>query len=404
MYRIQQHLDDRFIPDIKAEVEAEIARLKLAARTRPGQRVAVAVGSRGIHNLDEILGTVIAALKNLGLEVFVIPSMGSHGGATAEGQKQLLEDLGVSATTVGAKTVSSMDVVSLGRLPSGATVFFSKDAMEADHIVVINRVKPHTAFRGEVESGLCKMLAVGCGKQEGASIMHTYGLAESVVPAARLILKEAPLLFGMALLENAFGRTCAVRAVNPDEFYALDKALLERAWKLLPSIPCDNLDILLVEEMGKNISGAGMDPNIIGFWRREGGQRKPDYNTLIVLDLTEQSHGNALGIGYADLTTKRVRKRIDLEATYANALTTGIWSSARLPIALKDDKTAVEAALNHVSDASNARMIRIRNTQSLTTFWATKSLLSELRKQAGIRVDGTALDLQFDEYGRLRPF
>ncbi|MEE9610430.1 MAG: DUF362 domain-containing protein, partial [Desulfatiglandales bacterium] len=356
------------------------------------------------HDLKTLVSAVVECLKGMELRPYVIPAMGSHGGATGEGQAQVLEELGISELSMGVPVVSNMDVVSLGRLDSGAQVFFAKDALEADHIVMINRVKPHTAFRGEVESGLCKILAVGCGRQKGASNMHKYDLARTIIPAAQLIIEKTPVLCGLVVTETALGGTHSIRLAKPEEFVEVDRLLLEEAWKLFPKLPIDDLDILVLDEMGKDVSGAGMDPNVIGFWRREGGPRKPDYRTLIVLDLTQQSHGNATGIGMADLTTKRVVDKIDLHATYMNAITSTVLRSARLPIYLENDRVVLETALNSVPDPQSVRMARVINTASLETFWATGALLSELRGQEGIVVDDKPLELAFNDEGRLLAF
>jgi hypothetical protein len=329
--------------------------------------------------------------------------MGSHGGATAEGQVKLLEHLGITESSVGAPIVSNMDVVTVGRLDSGAEVFISKDALEMDHLVIINRVKPHTAFHGMVESGLCKMLAVGCGKHQGALNMHKFGLAGSIIPATQILLKKVPVLFGLAIVENALDQVRSIKSALPEQFIAVDTELLKSARRLLPRIPLEDLDILIVDEMGKNISGAGIDPNVIGFWRRDGGPRKPDYSTLIVLDLTPQSDGNALGIGLVDLTTQAVIDKVDLKATYTNALTTGIWRSVRLPIALENDKAVLDAALTRMPEPQLVRMVRIVNTLSVGTFWASEVLLGELRKQENISIDEKPLQFQFDDEGKLLP-
>jgi hypothetical protein len=330
--------------------------------------------------------------------------MGSHGGATAEGQAKLLNYLGITESSMGAPIISTMDVISLGRLDSGAEVLISKDAFEAHHLVVINRVKPHTLLRGEVESGLCKMLTVGCGKHKGALSMHKFGLASTMTPAARIILEKAPVLCGLAIVENALEQVHTVKLALPEQFIEVDTELLKSARRLFPRIPLEDLDILIVDEMGKNISGAGIDPNVIGFWRREGGPRKPDYRTLIVLDLTPQSEGNAVGIGMVDLTTRTMMDKVDLKPTYTNAITSGVWRSARLPIALENDRVVLETALSHVLDPDHVRMARILNTLHLENFWATEALLPELRKQEGITVDGKPLQLEFDDEGRLRSF
>jgi len=402
-YRVQQLFDVASVPDVAAAVRDEFSRFNPGAKIRAGQTVAVGVGSRGTHDLKVLVTATVGCLKSIGLKPFVIPAMGSHGGGTAEGQRQVLAELGITQDAVGAPIVSKMDVVSLGRVESGAEVFFAKDALDADHIVVLNRIKPHTAFRAEVESGLCKILAVGCGRQKGAENMHRYDLAKTIVPAARLIMQQAPVLCGLAVTENALGGTHSLKLARPEEFPAVDREFLKIAWTLLPKLPVDDLDILLVDEMGKNVSGAGMDPNVIGFWRREGGPRKPDYRILAVLDLTPHSHGNATGIGMADLTTRRVVDSIDWEATYLNAFTSGVLRSARMPIPVENDRLAVEAALNRTPDPAGARMARIVNTGELETFWATAAVLPELRAQPNITVDKAAVALEFNPDGRLLP-
>jgi hypothetical protein len=402
-YRIRQRFDVSAIADVAAAVRDEFSKFDWRDRIHPGQSVAVGVGSRGTHDLRNLVVSTIACLKSIGLKPFVIPAMGSHGGGTAEGQARILAELGITQDAVGAPIVSNMDVVSLGRTESGAEVFFAKDALDADHIMVINRVKPHTAFRAEVESGLCKILAVGCGRQKGAANMHRYDLAQTIVPAARLIIQQAPVLCGLAVTENALGGTHSLKLTRPAEFPARDSEFLKIAWTLLPRLPVDDLDILLLDEMGKNVSGAGMDPNVIGFWRREGGPRRPDYRILVVLDLTPHSHGNATGIGMADLTTRRVVDNVDWEATYLNAFTSGVLRSARMPIPVENDRLAVEAALYRTPEPGRVRMVRIVNTGELETFWATAAVASELKAQANVTVDEAACELKFSPDGRLLP-
>ncbi len=404
MYRIHQRFDTKSLEDVPGAIRREFSRVNVAQNVRRGQRVAVAVGSRGIHNLTTIVATVVECLRNMELKPFIFPAMGSHGGATAEGQAKLLNHLGITESSMGAPIISTMDVVSVGQLDSGSEVVISKDALEADHLVVINRVKPHTLLRGDVESGLCKMLTVGCGKHQGALNMHKFGLASSMVPAAQIILEKAPVLCGLAILENSLDETHVLKLALPEQFVEVDRELLQSSRRLLPRIPLDDLDILIVDEMGKNISGAGIDPNVIGFWRREGGPREPDYRTLIVLDLTPESEGNAVGIGMADLTTQRVIDKIDRKPSYTNAITSGVWRSVRLPIALENDKVVIETALSHVPDLRQVRMLRIVNTLHLENFWATEVLLPELRRKEGVTVDETPLQLQFDDEGRLLPF
>ncbi len=402
-YRVKQSFDVTSIKDVPRAVRDEFVNFNPESRIRPGQNVAVGVGSRGTHDLKILVATVVECLRAMQLEPYIIPAMGSHGGATAEGQAQVLAELGITEESVKAPIVSNMGVVSLGHIESGAEVFFARDALEADHIVVINRVKPHTAFRSEVESGLCKILAVGCGRQKGAENMHKYDLAKTIIPAARLIMQKTSVLCGLGVTENAVGGTHSIKLVGPQEFAEFDREFLKIAWTLLPKLPMDDLDILLVDEMGKNVSGAGMDPNVIGFWRREGGARKPDFRILIVLDLTPHSHGNATGIGMADLTTRRMIDQIDWDATYMNVFTSGVLRSALMPIPLENDRAAVETALARVPVPANARMARIINTSKLATFWASEAILPEFQTNSNITVDHQPLKLRFDQDGKLIP-
>jgi hypothetical protein len=404
MYRIRQQFESLALKDVEAAVEAQFSKIDISAKIKPGQRAAIAVGSRGIDNLPGIVAAVVKCLRRSGLKPFIIPAMGSHGQATAEGQINLLNDLGVNKTSVGAPIISTMDVISLGHTDSGAEVFVSKDAFDADHLVVVNRVKPHTAFQADVESGLCKMLTVGCGKHAGAIQMHKYGLAASIVPAAKKIIENLSVLCGLAVVEDSLDRIYQVKWALPESFAVVDRECLQGARRRFPRIPLDDLDILVIDEMGKNLSGAGMDPNVVGFWRRVGGPRKPDFRTLVVLDLTDESHGNAIGVGMADLIPRRVKDKIDWKATYTNAIASGIWVSARLPVTLENDRQVIETALSKVAQIEKVRMARIVNTLHLETFWATEPLLPELSKIDRIRIDEEPLRMQFNAQDRLLAF
>ncbi|MFH1138356.1 MAG: lactate racemase domain-containing protein [Pseudomonadota bacterium] len=402
-YHIEQKFEAACEPDVAGAVRREIFSRDYSSRISPGQTVAVGVGSRGVKNLLEIAAATTACLKEMGLKPFIMPAMGSHGAATGPGQKQILNDLGLTEETVGCPIVSNMDVVSLGVIANGAEVYLGRDAAQADHLVVINRVKPHTAFRAEVESGLCKILTVGCGKHQGALNMHRFGLAETITPSAKVILEKKSVLFGLAILENPREETHSLHLALPENFIETDAKLLVLAKEFLPQLPIDKLDILIVDEMGKNISGAGMDPNVVGFWRRDGGPRQPDFGTIIILDITPQSHGNATGIGLAELTTKRVMDQVDFRATYTNVQTSGIWSSAKLPMPLEDDRTAFELALSKLPRPERARIARIRNTLQLEELWVSETLLPELTENPRVVMDREPFDLEFDPEGRIRP-
>ena len=356
LYAVRQCFTASSIPDVPAAVREEFARLDLGALVQPGQSVAVAVGSRGISHLAELVSTSILCLKELGLKPFVMPAMGSHGRATGPGQAEILANLGVTEDTVGAPVVSNMEVAPIGVIDLGAEVLVAKDALAADHLMVINRVKPHTAFRGAVESGLCKMLTIGCGKHLGAVNIHKYAVGKTIVPGARLIMHKLSVLCGLAVVETPGHGVHCLRLVGPENIEATDQEFLRIAWTMFPRLPVEDLDFLVVDEMGKNISGAGMDPNVIGQWRRDGGERKPDYRVLAVLDITPESHGNAMGIGTADLTTDRVRDMLDMQAMRTNALTSGVLRSARLPLCLENDRVLIETVVRGLPHLETARI------------------------------------------------
>lgn len=402
-YRLHQSFHQSFIDDVPSAVLKELRSLEISGRVRPGQSVAVAVASRGTHDIRDLVLTVLDFLKDLELKPYIVPAMGSHGGGTAEGQARVIRDLGLGEEDTGIPIVSSMEVVSFGTIAEGPEVFFSADALKADHLAVINRVKPHTVFRGEVESGLCKMLAVGCGKQKGAANMHRYDLSRTIVPSARRIMEHVPVLFGVAVTETADGKTHSVKAALPEGFVDTDSALLKTAYDLLPRIPTDNLDLLIVDEMGKNISGPGMDTNVTGMWRRDGGVKDPHYRYLVVLDVTEASHGNATGIGMADITTRRVYDKIDWKATYLNALTAVTPRNGACPILAENDREAVDMALAMLPENRPLRIARIKNTLELTSLWATAPVRDELTALSHIKMDQNPVELCFDADGRIGP-
>lgn len=402
-YRIHRTFDQDYITDVPSAVRKELDSLPLAGRIKPGQTVALAVASRGTHDIRDLVLSVINYLKGLGLKPFIVPAMGSHGGGTAEGQARVIRDLGLDEETTGIPIVSSMEVVSFGTIDEGPEVFFSADAAKADHLAVINRVKPHTVFRGEVESGLCKMLTVGCGKQKGAVNMHRYDLARTIVPSARLIMERVPVLFGVAVTETAAGRTHSLKAALSEDFIDTDRELLKTAYGLLPRIPTEELDLLIVDEMGKNISGPGMDTNIIGMWRRDGGVKTPHYRYIIILDVTEQSHGNATGIGMADITTRRVYDQVDWKATYLNALTAVSPRNGACPILAENDREAVKMALEMLPENRPLRIVRVKNTMELEDLWATEPVCKEMEALPGAAVQGQPVELSYEGSGRILP-
>ncbi len=403
--RVRQEFDRRRLADACGAVLGGLKTLGLEGKLKPGAHIAITAGSRGINNLVSMTRTAADAVKSMGGQPFIVPSMGSHGGATEDGQRNLLADLGISEASMGCPVVSSMAVEEIGRTGNGAPIYLDRNALHADGIIVINRVKPHTAFRGEIESGLCKMLAVGLGKHKGAQQMHRAGLGPTLVEAAHLILARAPVLAGIAVLENSLDETAEIRVVPPEAFEETDRALLKRAWQVLPRIPFNPLDVLVVDEMGKNISGTGMDNNVIGIGPRVGGKMEmghPVVSTIVVLGLTPETHGNANGIGLADITTRRLVDSIDYKATYTNVLTTRLWSAGRLPVIMETDREAIEVAMGE-TQPEQVRLVRIKNTLHLEELEISEALLSEAKKVRLAVVRGRQA-LAFDEAGRVRPW
>ncbi len=403
--RVSQAFDRTRLEDARGAVISGLTALGLGAKLKPGARIAITAGSRGIQNLVAMTRAAVDWVKDAGGLPFIVPAMGSHGGATDEGQKGLLADLGISEAGMGCPVISSLQVEQIGKTPSGAPVYLDRNALHADGIIAINRVKLHTIFRGEVESGLCKMLAVGLGKHKGAQQIHAIGTQPFMVETARVILAKAPVLAGVAVLENSLDETMEVHVVPPERFEATDIALLRRAWQIIPRIPFDPLDVLVVDEMGKNISGTGMDTNVIGIGGRLAGKMTmgtPAVSAVVVLDLTRETHGNANGIGLADLTTRRVVDAIDYKATYTNVMTTRLWSAGRLPLILDTDREAVEVAVGE-TPLDQVRFVRVLNTLHLEELEISEVLLPEARK-LGLAVLGEAHPLEFDTNGRIKSF
>jgi hypothetical protein len=390
LFRVQQVFDKTSLDDATEAVATGLRRLGIEKKIQPGARIAITAGSRGIQNLVKMTRAAVDTVKALGGRPFIVPAMGSHGGATDEGQKSLLADLGISEATMGCPVLSSVTVEEIGHTPAGVPVYLDKNALHAD---------------GKVESGLCKILAVGLGKHKGAQQIHKIGVAEIVVESARVILAKAPVLAGVAVLENSRDETMEIHVVPPEQFEATDVALLKRAWQVFPRVPFDPLDALIVDEMGKNISGTGMDTNVIGIGGRVGGKMTmgtPAVATVVVLGLTPEAHGNANGIGLADLTTRRLVDSIDYKSTYTNVITTRLWAGGRLPLILDTDREAIELAVGD-TPADQLRLVRIKNTLHLEELEISEALLPDAR-QIGLTVLGEARELEFDAAGRIRPF
>jgi hypothetical protein len=393
MYKVQQEFEAEEIADINQAVKAEINKAEIRGLIKTGQKIALAVGSRGIHNLDAIVRQTIVSLKGLGAEPFIIPSMGSHGGATAEGQKQVLADYGITEHAMGVSIVSSMEVEQIGETENGIPVFLDKNALQADLIVPIGRVKPHTDFKGPIESGICKMLAIGLGKHEGCSRLHQEGFDtfHKVIPeVAQVIIKQAPIGFGLAIVENAFDRTAKIKCMPAPRILEEEAQLLEYAKTSMPKLLFENIDVLIIEEIGKDISGAGMDPNITGRTTKGiiEGFDGPAIQRIIVLDLTEHTHGNAAGIGAAEFTTKKVMDKIDFTSTYTNCIASANPEGARLPIVMETEREALIAAIQCCNriDINHPKIVRIKNTLDLSEIHVSEALMEYVGRSRRLNV------------------
>jgi len=371
-----------------------------------GTRIAITVGSRGIARQPEIVRCLVGELRRAGAEPFVIPAMGSHGGATAQGQLEMLAGMGITEEVIGAPVRSSMDVVRIGTSGTGLPVFVDRHAEEADAIVVLNRVKPHVAFRGDYESGLVKMMAIGLGKQQGAQTCHDSGfgsMADNILAAARVVLEEMNVLFGVALLENAYHETCRIDVVPSADILNREPELLRTAWELMPRLHFDALDVLVIDEIGKDISGTGFDTNVVGRYHTPYASGGPDITRIAVLDLTDPSHGNASGIGIVDVTTRRLLDKMQFDQTYPNSLTSTVTQSVKIPMVLDTDRLAIQAAIRtcNIARKEEARVARITNTLCVEEIQVSANVAAGLAGDARFDVIGEPCDLSFDGSGNL---
>jgi hypothetical protein len=410
VYRVQQNFDAPKVENIEETLAHELDSLKLQSHLKAGMRIAITAGSRGIANMDRILKHLVRIIKENSAHPFFIPAMGSHGGGTAEGQMEILRSLKITEESVGAPILSSMEVVEIGKSSFGFPILVDKYAAEADGIIVVNRIKPHTEFEGPIESGLMKMMAIGMGKHRGCLEVHKqtvhYGYREVIPEIGRTILGKMPILFGIGIVENIYDETAYLRAILPSDFLLEEKRLLAEAKRLMARLPFEKVDALIIDEMGKNISGTGMDTNVIGriMFIGEREPETPKITLIAVLDLTEESHGNAIGIGLADYTTKRLIKKIDHEAMAINAIAAMTPEKGRIPIALSTDKDAVEATLSTIGaiEPEKARLVHIKNTLEIGKLDISEALLEELKGRKDLTLIKGLGPLSFGKMGNLQ--
>jgi hypothetical protein len=409
--KVRQEFAGERIEDVGAVLRRECAREEVAGKIRPGMRVAITAGSRGITDIASILRALVSILEEAGAEPFIVPAMGSHGGATAEGQVRVLESLGVTEESCGAPIRSSMEVVELGRTERGIPVYMDRLAAEADGVVVAGRVKVHTDFRSRVESGLLKMASIGLGKHEQALALHSYGvegIRDFMVETGRRVLESGKVLFGVAIVENGYDETSILEAIPPERIPEREAELLERSAAMMPKLPVEDIDVLFVDELGKNYSGTGMDTNIIGRFKIPGVEEpeSPRVRYLIVSGISAPAHGNALGVGLADFTTRRLFKSIDFRAMNENVLTSTFVERAKVPLVLEDDRAAIEAAVrcNWGVPPEETRFVRIPNTLHLEHVYLSENLVDEALAAGNVEVAGEPGELEFGPDGYLPPF
>lgn len=393
------------VQNLAASVRAELLACRGIEKVR-GKKVAVAVGSRGIANLTALVQGTVDVLREQGADVFIVPAMGSHGGATAEGQLRLLKHLGIFEEAMHVPVLSNIEPVVIAYTDEGIPVYFDAFAAAADYTVTIARVKPHTGFRGRYESGMVKMNVIGLGKQKGADLCHARGIenmGKNLEKIGSVSIEKSNLLLSLCVLENAYDETYMVKAVPRDEILRVEPELLNLARRLMPGIPFKNLDVLIVDEIGKNITGAGMDPNIIQRFASPCIPAEPLAKRIAALNLTDESDGNANGVGFADVSTKRLYDKIDAEKAYTNALTARVAVSAKLPLIMENDRDAVRAALKLASntDPRRARIVRIRNTLFLSRMEISEALLEEARDMPNVRILTDPVPCNFDLQGNL---
>ncbi len=412
MYRIRQTFEEPAVADIPATVQAELARAGVASVIKPGQTVALTAGSRGVANIATIIKAAADYLTTIGAKPFVIPAMGSHGGGTADGQLDVLRHYGITADSMGVPLRATMEVVQVGETADGIPVWLDKYASEADHIGVINRVKPHTDFGGAIESGLLKMMTIGLGKYHGAQHYHRanvqYGYEHVIRTVGRTMLKQARIAFGLGVIENGYDQTAVIRAVRAPQFEDAELELQALSKKMAARLPFDFIHLLIVEEMGKNISGSGMDTKVIGRIMNiiEPAPKHPRILRIYVRDLHDDSYGNATGVGLADFVSRRLVNKIDPTATYINCLTGLSPESARIPMTFDTDREAVDAALGTIGlvKSDEARIVRIQNTLLLEELDVSEALLPEVKQRATLQILWGPKGLAFDNNGGLPVF
>jgi hypothetical protein len=411
LYLVKQEIDASRIEDVASVLNRKLEKSNLLSKVQAGQRVAITAGSRGVKDNPLVLRELASRFKALGAKPFIAPAMGSHGGATSEGQAEVLRNLGIEESTMGAPIVSSVDVVEIGRTRDDIPVLVGRDFAQAHHVVVVNRIKPHTDFIGEIESGLLKIMVIGMGKPGGAMLVHQsvvrHGFQKIVMEIGKIILQKLPILMGIGIIENQYCETAHLEVIKPGSLISEEKRLLKKAKKIVAQIPIEDVDLLIVDEMGKEISGSGMDTKVIGRIMNLVTPEPPKQRLkrIFVRDLTEESEGNACGIGLSDFTTERLVSKINKEVTKINSVLGGCPEKGRIPIAFDNDRDAITAGLinSGVHDFKKARLVWIKNTLELRYFKVSRALSQEVKANEKLRMVEGPSAFHFDGDGNL-PF
>lgn len=410
MVEVEQIFESFKLDDIEGCIVEQLSKQEISSLVKPGMNIAVLVGSRGIANISIIVRKTIDELKKMGANPFIVPAMASHGGATESGQRMILESYGITEETMGVDIRCNMEPALVGKTSYGVDIYFDKNALAADGIVPINRIKCHTAFRGKTESGLMKMVAIGCGKQKGANSLHGYGadkFATLLPDAYDVIRSKANILFGMGIVENAKEETAIIEAIPSDNFREREAELLIIANRLMSKILIDNFDGLIVHETGKNFSGDGMDPNIMGRFAVPGMTGGPNYQRMALLDCSDETHGNAVGMGLADVIPRRLLAKADFSQMYMNAFTSKMVTPiVKIPMVAKDDREAIAVMLGICCrvEKGKEKVVAIKNTLHLNTIWVSESLIDDIKDNPQFKIKGRAQNIPFDKEGRCTLF
>lgn len=410
IFRVRQTFERPRVEDIPATVDQQLSRLELGQKIRTGQSVAITAGSRGIANIKVVIKAIASHCQRLGAKPFIVPAMGSHGGGTAEGQRKILEGYGITEEFCGCPILASMETVVVCNAAEGFPVHFDKHAFGANHVIVCGRVKPHTGFVGDIESGLMKMMLIGLGKHEGAKIYHRaikdYSFGQIVRSVAREVLAKCRIVAGVGIVENSYDETAKIEAVGPHEFEEREKQLLIQAKKWMPRLPFNVADVLLIDEIGKNISGTGMDTNVVGRKYLDhvaAEQEWPKVRNIVIRDLTEETHGNATGLGLSEFCLSRVVEKMDVHVTRTNCLTGGHASGAMVPIHFPTDREVLDAVLPIIglTEPPNAKLMWIHNTLDVAEVECTAAYLAEARTRSDLTILSDPRPLPLDQRGML---